>query len=131
MKKLALIGSRSFSNNDVFVKILNEVIFLEGRPKTIVSGGAIGTDTLAYLWAIENKINTIIFEPNPDDFPKKLKWMAPKERNSKIVDNSDMVLAFWDMKSTGTKDTIDKALLRGIRVYVYDILSDILIPNYS
>ena len=45
MKKLALIGSRSFSNNDVFVKILNEVIFLEGRPKTIVSGGAIGGKT--------------------------------------------------------------------------------------
>jgi hypothetical protein len=131
MEKLALIGSRSFSNNNVFVKILNEVILLEGKPKTIVSGGAIGADTLAYLWALENKLNTIIFEPNPDDFPKKLKWMAPKERNTKIVDNSDMVLAFWDMKSTGTKDTIDKALLKGIKVYVYNIISDKLIPNYS
>jgi hypothetical protein len=131
MKSFAIVGSRTFSNFEVFIKVINEIISLEGKPKTIISGGAIGADTLAYNWALENKIKIIVFEPKRDDFPKNLKWLAAKERNTKIVDNSDLVLALWDMKSTGTKDTIDKALKKGIKVYVYDILSDRLLANYS
>ncbi len=74
----------------------------------------------------------MIFEPRHSDFPKKTrKWMAPKERNTTIVDNSDLVLAFWDMTSTGTKDTIEKALNKGLRVYVYNILLGELIPSYG
>jgi uncharacterized phage-like protein YoqJ len=47
--------------------------------------------------------------------------MAPKERNTTIVDNSDIVLAFWDMESNGTKDTIDKSVKKGKKVYLYNI----------
>jgi hypothetical protein len=101
---------------------MSEIIIAEGYPKSIVSGGAKGADSLAYEWAINNGVEVLIFEPKHNDFPKKVRrWMAPKERNTTIVENSDVVLAFWDMKSTGTKDTIDKSVEKGIRVYLYDI----------
>ena len=121
-KNIAVVGSRNFTDKDVFVRVISEIISLEGSPKVIVSGGAKGADSLAYEWAIDNGIETLVFEPKYDEFPKKVRrWMAPKERNTTIVENSDVVLAFWDMESTGTKDTIDKSVEKGNRVYLYNI----------
>ena len=124
-KNIAIVGSRTFSNVEVFVNVLNEVLLKEGKPKTIVSGGAAGADTLGYDWAKENGVDTLIFEPKYSDFPKKVrKWMAPKDRNTTIVENSDVVVAFWDMKSTGTKDTIDKSVAKGNKVYIYNTVDN-------
>ena len=124
-KNIAIVGSRTFSSVEVFVNVLNEVLSKEGNPKTIVSGGAAGADTLAFNWAKENNVDTLIFEPKYSNFPKKVrKWMAPKERNTTIVENSDVVIAFWDMKSTGTKDTIDKSVAKGNKVYIYNTVDD-------
>lgn len=124
-KNIAVVGSRNFTDKDIFSRVLAEVISIEGSPKNIVSGGAIGADTLAYEWAIANGVDTLVFEPRYKDFPKKVRrWMAPKERNTTIVENSDIVLAFWDMESTGTKDTIDKSVEKGNKVYLYNIKED-------
>lgn len=124
-KNIAVVGSRNFTDKDIFSRVLAEVISIEGTPKNIVSGGAIGADTLAYEWAIDNGVDTLVFEPRYKDFPKKVRrWMAPKERNTTIVENSDVVLAFWDMESTGTKDTIDKSVEKGNKVYLYNIKED-------
>ena len=109
-KNIAVVGTRNFTDKDTFKRIINEVITIEGTPNKIVSGGAIGADTLAFEWAIENNTEVLVFKPKYEDFPKKKRWMAPKERNTTIVDNSDIVLAFWDMESTGTKDTINKSI---------------------
>lgn len=124
-KTIAVVGSRNFTDKDTFKKALNEVISIEGTPKKIVSGGAIGADTLAYEWAMDNDIDVLVFKPKYKDFPKKeSRWMAPKERNTTIVENSDIVLAFWDMESNGTKDTIDKSVKKGNKVYIYNIINN-------
>ena len=47
--------------------------------------------------------------------------MAPKERNTDIVKNSDILVAFWDMESTGTLDSITKAIDLNKKVYLYNI----------
>lgn len=110
---------------------MEEVILIEGKPNTIVSGGAIGADTLANTWATENNTNIQIFKPRYSDFPPATrKWVAPKERNTTIVENSDIIIAFWDMKSNGTRDTINKSIERNKKVYVYDIINKKLI-NYN
>jgi hypothetical protein len=36
------------------------------------------------------------------------------ERNTKIVKVADMLIAFWDGKSRGTSDSINKAFRKGI-----------------
>lgn len=120
-KNIAVVGTRNFTDKDTFKRIINEVITIEGTPNKIVSGGAIGADTLAFEWAIENNTEVLVFKPKYEDFPKKKRWMAPKERNTTIVDNSDIVLAFWDMESTGTKDTINKSIKKGKKIYLYNI----------
>ena len=128
-KNIAVVGTRNFTDKDTFKRIINEVITIEGTPNKIVSGGAIGADTLAFEWAIENNTEVLVFKPKYEDFPKKKRWMAPKERNTTIVDNSDIVLAFWDMESTGTKDTINKSIKKGKRIYLYNIKENKIIYN--
>lgn len=125
MKNLAIIGSRNFNDDTILEKVLLEIISIEGLPKNVVSGGAKGADTLGFIWAKKNSIDTILFEPKYKDFPKKVrKWMAPKERNTSIVENSDIIVAFWDMSSTGTKDTMDKSIKNNKKVYLYNVIEN-------
>jgi hypothetical protein len=103
---------------------------IEGTPNKVISGGAVGADTLAFDWSIKNKIEFVVCEPKYKDFPKKSRnWMAPKERNTSIVENCNIVLAFWDMTSTGTKDTIEKAIKNNRKIYVFNLLDNSLITE--
>jgi hypothetical protein len=40
-----------------------------------------------------------------------------------------MIISFWDMKSTGTKDTIEKALKKKHRIYLFNLVEEIIISN--
>ncbi len=42
---------------------------------------------------------------------------AGKKRNTQIIARADVVVAFWDGFSTGTRDSITKAKSRGIKVH--------------
>ncbi len=127
-KNIAVVGSRKFTDAKILEDILNEVIGIEGTPSKIISGGAIGADSMAYDWAVRNNIETLIFKPRYTDFPPKTRrWVAPKERNTTIVDNSDVIVAFWDMISSGTKDTLDKSVKKGKKIYVYNTIENKLL----
>lgn len=89
---------------------------LVGDDDTIVSGGAIGVDALAAKYSREELgREPLVFKPDYDKYPPRI---APLERNTTIVENSDLVLAFWDGKSRGTKNTIDKAKKQGVPVWI-------------
>jgi len=96
--KLAIVGSRKIKDFDISKYISKDV-------KCIVSGGAIGIDTIAKKYALENNIKLIEFLPDYNQYGK----YAPLKRNDKIIKACDMVLAIWDGKSRGTKYSIDKA----------------------
>jgi hypothetical protein len=56
-------------------------------------------------------------EPMPADWTRDGKKAAGPIRNRRMLDRRpDLVLAFWDGKSRGTKDTMDEARRRGIPV---------------
>ena len=57
----------------------------------VVSGGANGADAMGEQWANKQKIPTNIFYP---DF--KNRKHAYHFRNRQIVEQSDVVVAFWD-----------------------------------
>jgi hypothetical protein len=102
--KIGIVGSRSFENYKFFKrKILKHYDIVD--IDKIVSGGAIGTDTLAEKFASEYSIPTTIYKPD-----WSLGKCAGALRNKKIVDHSDIIIAFWDGKSKGTKITIDMAI---------------------
>jgi len=105
---VAIIGSRNITN----IKIEN---YLPTDISLIVSGGAKGIDTLAEKYADKNDIPKLIFLP---DYKKHGK-IAPLIRNRQIVDNADIVIAFWNGFSSGTKFTIDYAKKCGKKIVVY------------
>ena len=118
--KLAVVGGRDFDN----FSLLNEIIwtcfgtdFESYHATTIVSGGAKGADFLAKRWAMIAKpegIEYVEFLPNWNKYGK----VAGFIRNQQIVDACDAVLAFWDGKSRGTKDTIDKAAIAKKPIFI-------------
>jgi hypothetical protein len=71
----------------------------------IVSGGAIGADSLAEDWGKQHDIPTLIFKPDWIKYGRS----AGIIRNKDIIANADIVLAFWDGVSRGTKNSIDTA----------------------
>ncbi len=96
--KLAIVGSRTCPQIDIEK-------YLDETPDTIISGGAIGADTLAHEYALKKGIKFIELKPDYKSHGK----IAPLVRNRLIVDECDSVLAFWDGKSKGTKFVIDYA----------------------
>jgi predicted Rossmann fold nucleotide-binding protein DprA/Smf involved in DNA uptake len=108
--KLAVVGSRSFSNYEFLKKIL------EFHPCTqIISGGAKGADTLARQFAGEKGIPIKEFLPNWDKDGKAAGFI----RNKQIVNACDELVAFWDGESRGTAHSIKLAEDAGKPVYKY------------
>lgn len=104
--KLGIIGSRGFNNYD-FLKKETNIFLIENdiSINTIISGGAKGADTLGEKYAEEYKIPVKIFYPDWNKYGKKAGYL----RNIEIIENSDVVIAFWDGCSPGTKISIDLA----------------------
>lgn len=107
--KLAIVGSRTF----VDYQVLCEEMAKLPTPSLIVSGGAKGADALGKKYADEHNIPTKIFpaiwHPQGEDGP--MDKGAGMKRNTDIIKESTAVLAFWDGDSTGTVDSINKAVM--------------------
>ena len=105
--KTAIIGSRGLT-----VKNLEK--YLPQETTEIISGGAKGIDACARKYAISHKMKLTEFLPEYEKYEKS----APLKRNITIIENADVVLAFWDGKSRGTKFVIDKCSELGKEVRV-------------
>lgn len=102
--KLAVVGSRDFDNYELLKKKLDKIN--KKSPITLfISGGAHGADHLGEMWAEENDIPKKIFKPDWDKFGRA----AGIIRNKDIVTSAEIVVAFWDGESRGTKNSIDLA----------------------
>lgn len=103
--KIAVVGGRDFNDYELLksemMKFINENNNIQG----LVSGGAKGADSLAERLAAEFNIPMQLFKP---DY-KRYGRAATIVRNAEIVENSDVIFAFWNGKSKGTHDTIKKA----------------------
>lgn len=107
--KVAIIGSRTLQ-----VKNLEQ--YLPQEITEIVSGGARGIDTCAKNYAVEHHIQLTEFLPNYREYGKS----APLKRNLEIIRYADIVIAFWDGKSHGTKFVIDncRRMRREIKIFI-------------
>jgi hypothetical protein len=105
--KVAIVGSRTFNNYELMIDTLDN-IRKSMNIEEIISGGADGADKLAERYAAEYEIPLKVYKPD---------WSLGKHagllRNTIIVDSCDIVIAFWDGKSTGTRDSIVKAKKMG------------------
>jgi hypothetical protein len=102
--KLAVVGSRDFNDYELLKSRL-DIIHKLKIIDLIISGGAIGADSLSEKWAKENRIPSKIFLPDWNTYGKS----AGFKRNVEIIYNSDAVIAFWDGLSKGTQHSINLA----------------------
>lgn len=106
--KVAVVGSRN-------LRVENLEKYLPDGVTEIVSGGARGVDTSAREYALAKGIKLTEFLPEYDKYGRG----APLRRNITIIEYADLVLAFWDGSSHGTKYVIDNCKKRGVPVKVY------------
>ena len=103
--KLAIIGTR---NPKLSYKEWEELLLKEVTPcnlSLIVSGGAVGIDTYAKLFAGRHHIPLMEFLPDYSKFGKQ----APLRRNTQIVKEATKVIAFPSAESRGTYHSITEA----------------------
>ena len=119
--KLGIIGSRvstlkgqvwnpKITNPREFVfNHMDQYVTKYGKPSLVISGGAKGADTYGIQWAQARGIRTKEYKPDQRLINTTGFRHAAMARNTDIVNTSDHVVAFWDKKSTGTLDTLNKA----------------------
>jgi uncharacterized phage-like protein YoqJ len=95
--KVAVVGSRGITNKEMIFGVLENYDIT-----SIVSGGAIGVDTIAEEYANSLNIQTEIFLPDWKQYGRA----AGIIRNRDIIENSQMTIAFWDGESKGTLSSI-------------------------
>jgi hypothetical protein len=87
-----------------------------------------GADRLAYQEA--QKLGLLV-EPHPADWDHLGKG-AGLVRNEEMAQlGADLCIAFWDSRSTGTYDMIQRAIRRGIEVEIHDKDSKLVIGPTS
>ncbi len=98
MKKvLAVVGSRTFSNYKLLKEELNKRKFDE-----LVSGGAMGADSLAERYAEEFNILIKLFPAEWTKYGKRAGYL----RNKLIADYCNEAIVFWNGRSKGTENVI-------------------------
>lgn len=107
--KIGIVGSRDFGDLSRVSQFVRTAHDFYGPDLIIVSGGAVGVDTIAEREAKDLGIPTVIFHPTPPNASRRAFIEAAFARNTLIVEASDIVFAFWTFDSAGTLDTIRKA----------------------
>jgi len=105
MVRLAIVGSRNFTDQEFFNECMSKFVKEYGSPTKIISGGARGADTLAEEYAKREGIILTIHNPDWELHGKS----AGPIRNALIVKDCNIVLAFPSKNGRGTQDTIKKA----------------------
>jgi len=112
--KLAVIGTKKFTD----LKFLSTTLKKIPNIEMIISGGAIGTDTLAKQFAIQNNLEFMEFLPDYKKFGDKAKHI----RDKLIAKECDELIAFWDGECEGTEYTMNYAKQRGKPVTIIQVI---------
>lgn len=102
--KIAVVGPRDFKSPEYLFKTLDAHIDII-QDIVIISGGTKGVDSIAKQYATACGYQYMEFKPDWQQFGLG----AGLIRNTAIVEACDVLIAFWDEKSKGTQDAINKA----------------------
>ena len=114
--KAIIAGGRHFDDYNLVKERCD--FFLSEKMKShqviIISGHASGADSLGERYASEHGLKT---ELHPADWKAHGKAAGPI-RNKEMAEVADALIAFWDGASRGTKNMIDTAKSKGLKVVV-------------
>ena len=110
--KVAIVGSRHFSEPARVAEYVNAL-----PPKaSIITGSASGVDAEATKAARAKGISVQVMPASFDELSDASKAAA---RNQRLIDACDVLVAFWDGSSKGTRATVDRALDSGKEVHIF------------
>jgi len=118
---VAITGSREYLNNIIVrdkLNILNNYL----KITKIIHGGAKGPDRESEFFALNNNTPFEVIYPDWDKHGKK----AGMLRNIDIIRNANIILAFWDKKSKGTKHTIDLSIKVKKNIITFDMYGNVI-----
>ncbi len=110
--RIAIVGSRHYPD-------LERVeAHVAGLPEgtTLVTGSASGVDAAAIRSARARNLPLVRL---PASLEEGSDPKLAAERNRKLVEQADVLVAFWDGSSEGTRHTVDRALDAGKEIHVY------------
>ena len=110
--RVAIVGSRHFGAPNRVIE------YVKGMAKgsSIVTGSASGVDAVVTRAAREAGVPVNVLHASFEELADTSK---AAERNRRLVDGCDVLVAFWDGRSSGTRATIDRALDAGREVHVF------------
>ena len=114
--KVIIAGSRTFHNYNKLEEECNRIL-KDKDDVEVVSGRAIGADMLGEIYADENKHSVKHFPADWNTHGKGAGFI----RNGEMAKYANMLIAFWDGESKGTKHMIETAQKKGIKTYIIRI----------
>lgn len=110
--RVAIVGSRHFAAPD------RVSAYVRSLPKgaSIVTGSASGVDAAATRAARDAGIPVQVMPASFDEMADAARAAA---RNQRLVESCDVLVAFWDGSSKGTRTTVERALDSGKEVHVF------------
>ncbi len=122
---LAIVGSSSFYDFEIFEEIVDDWVSNYGYPDLVIVGGASGVDYLAERWTDANIIPIAVFSEEWDDPTRSLvdrgRAEAPNTLTEKILNAATHLLAIPSPTSKWTMVVIDQAEDRGIPTEVREV----------
>jgi len=110
--RVAIVGSRRYSEPERVAEYVNSL-----PPRaSIITGSASGVDAAATKAARAKGIPVQVLPASFDELADTSKSAA---RNQRLVDACDVLVAFWDGASKGTRATVDRALDSRKEVHVF------------
>lgn len=114
--RLGVIGTRKLDDYSIVEEAINKHF---PNVSFIVSGGAVGADSLGVLYAQIHNIPYFEHLPDLKKYPNFT--VAAKARNTLIIEDCEAVIAFWNGRPSGTTDGIEKARARKIPLTIIKI----------
>lgn len=97
--KVIIAGSRTFWDETLVAQVLGQD---HQRITQILHGGAQGADRCGFRWAWRHHVPSRCFRA---DWARYGKAAGPR-RNAQLAQAGDVLVAFWDGQSPGTRDMI-------------------------
>jgi NADP-dependent 3-hydroxy acid dehydrogenase YdfG len=110
--RVAIVGSRRFSEPS---RVTDYVNALPPRA-SVITGSASGVDAAVTRAA---RAKGIAVQVMPASFDELADAGRSAARNQRLVDACDVLVAFWDGSSKGTRATVERALDSGKEVHVF------------
>jgi predicted Rossmann fold nucleotide-binding protein DprA/Smf involved in DNA uptake len=110
--KVAIVGSRHFSEPASVSDYVNAL----PHGASIITGSASGVDAAATKAGRAKGIPVQVIPASFDELADPSKSAA---RNQRLIDACDVLVAFWDGASKGTRNTVERALDSGKEVHVF------------